>query len=156
MLLFRIMSSKANEKSAFFDENKQRAQVFLEAVRCLVTCGRYNEQKFEDVQRILSRVGANHPLERKQEILRQVPYLMLTSPTGNPWDRFQTLDYKNLTEMLDGIIINLQFSGSSDAPRFLAWMAAEIEEIERLIGENKRSFPVATLQLLRNLASGKV
>lgn len=116
---------------------KNRVRVYLEAAKYLATCGPYDAEKFEHVQSILAKVGADMSSEEKRRTIASVRFLMPNAAGAGPWDQMKAMEHQSLAEACRTFGQILQH-GSPDALLFMAWAIEEMKQIHKLIGETEQ------------------
>jgi|SRR5580658_4113350 hypothetical protein len=108
----------------------EKIRVYLDAVHFLGACGEYCQQKFEHVQKILTKANLALEGEKRRKILESVGRLRVDQYGVGPWDQVKL---QQLGTYVAAIVVftGMLRGGSPNAQRFLSWLIAQVRRIER-------------------------
>lgn len=78
----KIFGRKGKESNHLRADLLNKLEVYAEAMHYLATCGSFDAPKFERLDSILSKAGADFGPEKRRELLSQSQYILPTRTTG--------------------------------------------------------------------------
>ncbi len=125
------MSSK---KDLLRDEIEQTIRVYLEAARYLAICGPYDEEKFDQVETILSHAPkGSMDSTRRAQIKESVQHILPQYGAG-PWDQVKVMEHQSLAEAV-GVFLKLlwELRPGEQTSKLVKWARDEMVNITNLI-----------------------
>lgn len=127
------------DKTDRLRENLEQAiRVYLKAARLLATCGHFNEEKFDQVENILSESAHGSMDSTKRAQLKRAVYLLSPEHGVNPWDQVKVMEHQTLAEAVN-VFIEMLWKARQDeqTKKFIIWARDEMVEITSLIESGK-------------------
>jgi hypothetical protein len=113
---------------------EQQIRVYLEAARYLATCGRFNEEKFDQVESILSEVPTGSMDSAKRAELKEHVKHLLPDHGLSPWDQVKIREHQSLSVAVGTFAkLLLELRPDERSREFIKWSRDQIREIESLI-----------------------
>lgn len=127
------------------EDNSQRGKLerlvltYLEGARYLATCGKFNEEKCDHLERLLSKHEWYNPKpERIAQIKSNVPKLLITDTGLTGWSHVKVLEHRSLSEAVNTFLKTLWEDFRDDRTReFTKKVVSEMEEVSKLIANTK-------------------
>jgi len=124
----------AEPKDTIRDALEQQIRVYLEAARYLATCGRFNEEKFNQVENILSKVPTGSMDSSKRAELKEHVKHMVPNHGLTPWDQVKVMEHQSLSTSVGAFgKLLLELRPDERSRNFVKWSVDQIREIENLI-----------------------
>jgi len=127
-------------KDQWRDVIEQQIRVYLKAARYIATCGRFNEEKFDHVERILSR-SPRYKMDpqRISQIKESVPKLIATETGLSGWNHVKVMEQQNLSEAVNVFLKMLWESRPDEHTRnFTKWAVDQMNDIVDLIQKSEQ------------------
>ena len=113
---------------------EQQIRVYLEAARYLATCGRFNEEKFDRVESILSKVPTGSMDSAKRAELKEHVKHLLPDHGVSPWDQVKIREHESLSVAVGTFAkLLMELRPDERSREFIKWSRDQIREIESLI-----------------------
>ena len=113
---------------------EQQIRVYLEAARYLATCGRFNEDKFDRVESILSKVPTGSMDSAKRAELKEHVKHLIPDHGLSPWDQVKVREHQSLSVAVGTFAkLLLELRPDERSREFIKWSHDQIREIESLI-----------------------
>ena len=113
---------------------EQQIQVSLEAARYLATCGRFNEEKFDQVESILSKASTGSMSSAERAELKEHVKHLIPDHGVLPWDQVKSKRHQSLSAAVGTYAkLLLELRPDERSRKFVKRSLDQVREIESLI-----------------------